>query len=76
VPLAEDFGKHRQSFLGTILLVAGEEDKVLALARALFSLVGHPVLAACRCEQKADKKETAQSMQMHGRFLVGFLPRL
>ena len=35
---SEDFGKLRQPFLGTVLLVTGKEDNVFALAGTIFAL--------------------------------------
>src|SRR5215216_1519921 len=43
VPLRKNLRQHGQSFFGTILLIAAQEDDVFAFAGARFAFVLHPV---------------------------------
>ena len=68
----QDSGQHRQPFLGAILLVAGEEDDVLALPGSRFALVNDPI----RCvgppgegERQQRHTHAQMSADLHARVL-------
>jgi hypothetical protein len=57
--LAQDLGEHRQPFLAAILLVAGEQHDVLALARARFCRIRHTAGAALPARGRHQRDEHA-----------------
>ena len=73
VPLAKNFCQHRQPLFAAVFLVSGEEDDVLALARAVFPVVIDEQLTLlgagnARCQQEAasQKRGDEGPAGMHG----------
>lgn len=57
----EDLGQRRHGFLGAILLVARNEDDVLAFAGTVVAVIDDPRLVGCgRADCEADKNQACQ----------------
>src|SRR5207245_7698822 len=74
VLLGENLAELRQRFFGAILLIAAEEDDVLALSRPVGAVVNDPLLlSAARCRRGEEHKAYSESSH-HGLHVAPGLP--